>query len=287
MGAYSIDGQSLASVYAEGGSALEQAYDINGGWLLNRPLKIMTYNVGQWYLGNHDNVPADLDEEYYELQNGMIQQNNPDVLFLNEYVKQFSKAGRSAISMLEQYFPYIHEEVSTSVTTGQGRCICSKYPLLNYTVNSFGDASNLYYDSCAIVVNNTPITLIVTHLHWDNRTLRIEEIEKVINLASDSMRFIFAGDLNTLDCKSTSGADYTAIMEPILNAGFNVANNDGTKFLVTYSDSPEGPYTGCLDNIVTSSNITILDSHVDTTKLYDTILEKTDHMPLIATVQIS
>lgn len=89
-----------------------------------------------------------------------------------------------------------------------------------------------------------------------------------------------------LDCKSTSGSDYTDVIEPILAAGFHSANCTDYGFLVTYSDQPNSTWTGCLDDIVTSGNIEITSAEVDTTKLTDNIGDKVDHMPLIATVVI-
>ena len=289
MGIYNVTGAQVFSAYSVAGENLNTAYSVDSDvvFVNQQTIKVMTYNVGQWYLGNHDNVPANLDEAYFELQSGIIARNDPDILFLNEYTKQFSKAGRTAVSLLQPYFPYIHEQADNSVTSGRNRAICSKYPITDYTVRAFGDASNLYYDSCTITINGFPLYAVVTHLHWDNRTLRIEEINKILTLVANQPTFIFAGDLNTLSCKSTTDEDYIAIMEPILNAGYHAANNDGTNFRVTYSDEPVGPYTGCLDNIVTSSNFTLSDIYVDTTKQNDQLIEKVDHMPLIATITLT
>lgn len=292
MSIFAINGAELYSACDMQGDELSTAYSISGDviYTKTKTVKVMTYNVGTWYYGGHNNVPVEKDVEYYSLQNGMIERDNPDILCMNEYCKQFSKTGRTALSMLEQYFPYIHEQGgdNPSASNANGRCIASKYPITNYTVRNFNDGSGLYYDSCTITVNGIPITVVVTHLYYSasDATRRISELRTIISFMQTQERCIVCGDLNTLDCKSTSGADYISMIQLLLDAGFHIANCGNFGFLVTYSDEPVGTYTGCLDNIVTTANIGILSASVDTTKLSDGLSEKTDHMPLIATLQI-
>lgn len=293
MSIYNKSGVVIAEAFDKSGSNLSTAYDKNGNIVFTSSpitLKVMDYNVGQWYYGGHVVVPADKDAEYYALQNGMIQRANPDILCLEEYLTEFSATGRSAYTMLQQYFPYIHEVNGTgTVSSGTGRCICSKYPITNYVSHQYTQTgSPRYYDSCTVTVDNIPITVVVTHLNYDanNKTPRLNQLAELITFLQGQTRFIACGDYNMLDCKSTEGVDYTDMMIPLLNAGFHCANCSDFGFLETYSDQPTGTYTGCLDNIVTSGNITILSASVDTTKLNDNLTERTDHMPLIATLKL-
>ena len=290
MAIYDINGSPLNSAYEVDGDTLSQAYDINGTPLLNpTTLKVAQYNVGSWYDGNHDNVPADKDEEYYELQNESISSIDADILCLEEYTKQFSKLPRTAISLLEQYYPYIHEQGGDSATVTSGRCICSKYPITDYATHQYTQTgAPRYYDSCTITVNDIPITVIITHLNYNSssNTSRVNQLNELKTFCQSQTRFIACGDLNTLDCKTTSEADYTSMIVPLLNAGFHLANCSDFGFLITYSNEPTGTWTGCLDNIFTSSNITITSATVDTTKLTDGLTETTDHMPLIAEIQM-
>lgn len=285
---YDIAGDAIRSIFDAGGQSLNRAYDISGSLLFpDNPIaiKAMTYNCGQWYYGGGDNVPADKDAAYYALQNSMIQNANADVLFIEEYWKVMSKTGRTALSMLQQYFPYVHEQGGNSGY--YGRCICSKYPISNYTIHTYSDNNQRYYDSCVISVDGVEITLVVTHLATDSK--RNAQITELITFLSGLERFICAGDFNTLSITgtvTTEAADYTNIIVPLLNAGFHCANCSNYGFLVTYSDEPTGTYVGCLDNIITSNNIQILSASVDTTKLTDGLTEKTDHMPLIAELSI-
>lgn len=278
---YSEGGTQLFSAYDKSGVSLQSAYDVDGDLVFSSGLKAMTYNCGQWYIGGGDNVPADKDAAYYALQNSMVQNANADVLFINEYWKVMSKTGRTALSMLQQYFPYIHEQGGNSGYFG--RCICSKYPISQYTVRSYSNEANRYYDSCVISVDGVEITLVVTHLATDSK--RNTQITELITFLSELNRFICAGDFNPVTISNgatTEAEDYTNIIVPLLNAGFHCANCS-TDFMYTYNDDA---WNGCLDNIVTSSNIQIESAYVDTTKLTDSIVDKVDHMPLIANLII-
>lgn len=292
MSIYDINGNALTSANGIDGTTLPQSYDVNGNIIWTRQpnsIKVMTYNVGGWYIGSKTNVPADKDAEYYALQNGMISNDDADILCINEYTKQFSKLPRTAISLLEQYYPYIHEQGGDTATVTNGRCICSKYPITNYATHQYSQSgSPRYFDTCTITVGNIPITVVVTHLNYNatSDTARVAQLNELISYLQTQERFIACGDFNTLDCKNTSGVDYTKMIVPMLNAGFNLANCSDFGFLITYSDEPTDTWTGCLDNIVTSSNINILSATVDTTKLNDNLTERTDHMPLIATVEL-
>lgn len=285
---YDKNGNQLQTVYGKDGQPLSAAYSKDGTQIYpDGPitLKVMTYNVGQWYYGSGDNVPADKDAAYYALQNGMIQAHNPDVLCIQEYWKVFSKTGRTALSMLQQYFPYIHEQGGNSGYFG--RCICSKYPISNYTVRTYANESNRYYDSCTITVNGVPITFTNTHLDVNSQDKRDEEIVELIAYLQTQQRFIACGDYNTaiMYADKTRPA-YIKNIKPYLDAGFHVANCDDFGFLYTASDMPTGTWNGCLDNIITSPNMTFTSVEVDETKRTDGLTENIDHMPLIAVIEI-
>lgn len=286
---YNKDGTALNVAYNKSGEPLQYAYDKDGNVIFSASvpvIKVMSYNCGQWYYGSGDNVPSAKDAEYYALQNGMIANADADILCINEYWDTFSKTGRTALSMLSQYYPYIQTQGGASGY--YGRAICSKYPLTNFTHHSYANESARYYDSATVTVDNIPITVVVTHLATDSK--RTAQITELINYLKQLDMFICCGDYNTLTITgavTTEAQDYTDIIAPLLAQGFHLANCADEGFLITYSDSPTGTYVGCLDNIVTSSNISVLSASIDETKLTDSIADKVDHMPLIATVQLS
>lgn len=276
--------------YDVSGIELTEAYDKSENRVYAKPfsLKIMAYNVGTWYLGNHDNVPAELDSEYYSLQNGIISNNNADILLLEEYAKEFSKTGRTAKSMLEQYYPYIHEQGgdNAQASVALGRCVCSKYPITDYAVHEFDDGTGFYCDTCTITVNNIPIKIGITHLHWNNRTYRSAEAQEILGFISAAKHSIVGGDFNTEDFYSVSGADYTQVIKKFIDAGYNISNGGDFGFIETYTAETTLTNTQCLDNIIASSNIVIEDAYADTTKATDGLNEKIDHLPFVSELKV-
>ena len=98
MSIYNINGSQIFAAYNIDAN-ITDAFDVNGDIVFqNEPntIKVMTYNVGGWYIGSGTNVPAAKKTEYYELQTGMIEDNDPDILIIQEYLAQFSDDGTSA-----------------------------------------------------------------------------------------------------------------------------------------------------------------------------------------------
>lgn len=291
MSIYSIDGTAMTGAFGVDGDNLSACYDIDGEtvWTAeSTTLKVMAYNVGGWYTGSGSNVPADKKSEYLALQTGMIEDNDPDILIIQEYLANFSADGTSALSMLQSLFPYVHVKTSG---TYFGRAICSKYPITDYTERTYSVETSRYYDSCTITVDGTPITVCTTHLSVSSEANRTAQIEQLIPFLQQQARFIVGGDFNTGIIDSTANTEsaaYISAVKPFIDAEFNTANFVNDEFLVTCNDGVDGAGRNWyLDNLYTSDNMTISNVYVDTTKLTDNINEKVDHMPLIATVTIS
>lgn len=291
---YDKSGTQVSDAFDVNGNDLQTAYDINDNTVFQKSLttiKAMTYNVGQWYIGNGSVVPSADDEKYYTLQNGIIQRADADILFINEYRDQFSGTGRTALSLLSQYFPYIETRNGTSGY--MGRAICSKYPLYNYTVHNFTSGNTgYYYDTAETEIDEKSVTLVVIHLMVNPEENRYVQAQELCNYLNTLNTFICAGDYNTgispdYGSDNTESTAYAHYVKLFTDKGFHTANFGKNGFLVTCNDGVDG--TGIdwdIDNIITSSNIEIDSAYVDTTKLTDGISAKTDHMPLIAELQI-
>ena len=289
MGAYSVNGEQINAVFQmQTITPLSAAYDLEGNAIFPTTpmrLKVMTYNCGQWYYGDGDNVPANKDAEYLALQSGMIKRNNPDVLLIQEYWVMFSKLGRTAMSMLEQFFPFIYPYGGDSGY--YGHCICSKYPISDYTEHTYTDNNNRYYDSCTITVVDTPITFVNTHLDL-TQAKRDTEIAELIAFLESQTMFVAGGDYNTgitPSSANTESTEYIKNVKPFIDAGFHTANFGAFGFLLTCVDRTNETHY-YLDNIYTSGNITIVSADVDETKLNDGINDPIDHMPLIAVIEL-
>lgn len=300
MAIYDAEGNQLSHAYDADGSELSYAYDAEGNIVFQSgdqpptpvgiPLKVMTYNVGQWYIGNGSYVPSASDEAYYALHSGILQRANADVLFINEYSATFSGAGRTASSVLSPYFPYI--ETRSGGSNYNGRTICSKYPISNYTTHSFSTGGIQYYDSCEITIDGRVITLVIVHFITNPETTRWTQCQEFVSHLKTLNTFIAGGDYNTgispdNGTDNTESTVYTKYIKSFLDEGFHSANCSDFGFMVTCNDGVDGEGTDWdIDNIITSSDIRITSATVDTAKLTDDISAKIDHMPLIATLVI-
>lgn len=284
---YTKDGKTTQNAYDAEGQLLSVAYSKDGAKVYPA-LKVMSYNVGQWYVGGGDNVPAAKDAEYYALQNGMLLRDDPDILCIQEYWKVFSKTGRTAKSMLEQYFPYIHEQGGDSGYFG--RCVCSKYPITDYTVRLYTGESDRYFDSCAVTVHGTPITVVNTHLGL-TQAARDAEIAELIAFLKAQTRFLCCGDFNTVivyddpASATPTSQEYIDNVKPFIDEGFHSANFTEFGFLCTQVKNG-GARKLCLDTCYTSANIEITAAYTDNTKMNDGIADEVDHLPILAEVII-
>ena len=285
MAVYNIDGTAVSLYYDANGKRSSAAYDV-GGDVVARNLRVMEYNVGAWYIGSGTNVPADKDAEYYALQNGIIKGQDADVLAICEYWGVFSKTGRTALPMLEQYYPYI-EKYNVDATY-LGRAICSKYPIVSYTPHTFTGESR-YYDDAVINYAGENIHVIVTHFHPSETPTKIAEAKQLFNYVSAlTEKFIICGDFNSTlyDPFSETNA---AIYNQFLNAGCTLANDGVFGIFPTACNSDDWATDKfAIDNIIASGGITITDVWTDLTKTTDGITDgKIDHIPLIAELSVS
>ena len=288
MSVYVYSGETRTPLYDVNGTILVNAYDVAGNIVYNlydHPLKVMTYNVGGWYIGSGRNVPAAEKEAYYKLHTETIQENDPDILMIQEYLDAFSDDGTSALTMLQNLFPYVH-----TVTSGIyfGRAICSKFPITNYVQQTYTKEPSRYYDYCTVAVGTMPLTCVVTHpgLTQVNRDAEIAELVPFLETLD---AFICCGDFNTAikPTEDETSDHYIYNVKPFIDAGFNSANWSEAGFLVTYNNGVDGTGTSsCIDGIYTSSNLVIGSVKVDTRKLTDGIVAVVDHMPLIAEITL-
>lgn len=284
---YDINGNPLAAAYDINGNPLSAAYDIDGINIYSAAtpdatsIKVMSYNVGQWYTGTGVVVPAEKDAEYYSLQKSMIDAIDADILVLQEYRDNMSETGRTALSMLINKYPY---QYAKTVNTGIyfGRAIYSKYPLSGYTVNTYSqsDAAGRYYDKVTVRVGDTPISVINTHLALTLSYRDAQIAEVIAYIKSLGGHFILCGDLNMM-ANATWEEAYDSIVAPMLAEGWHLANGESEAVTTYYGDGSE---LLALDNII--SDLPISGVYTDTTKLTDDISDTIDHVPLVATVEL-
>lgn len=291
MAVYSKDGVSLSTIYDKSGSLLNIAYDVEGNPLFTgNSLRVMEYNVGGWYIGSGTNVPANQDAAFYELQNGILSRQNADILCICEYWDVFSKTGRTAQSLLSQYFPYIRSAGGT--TTYYGRAICSKYPITSYASNYYTTETQRYFDVATIDVNGVTVHAIVTHLSAHdipNRIAQAKELHDYI-IAQGWEYYLVFGDFNS-PLHDPFSEQNTSIYQQFLDDGCTIANAGAFGILDTACNSADWE-TGkfAIDNIIVSPEITIDDVWTDLAKTTNAAVlatGKIDHIPLVAQLTIA
>lgn len=315
MAIYNISGAALSSCYDVDGDALSAAYDKNGSAIFSGgpvTLKVMTYNVGQWYLGSGVVVPASLDSVFYNLHSGTFQRNDVDICGIEEYTDQFSEKPRQASEVIAPFFNYTSlKNYSSNPYYGHG--FAAKYPLSNFVENAYSVGTNYFYKA-DISVGGKTIALVVTHLSTQTAQ-RIEQIPALLQYLDSlyapngangaKVPVICFGDFN-MDLPSYPDEKelyYASSFSMVNQAGFDGSAEVVPKDVSTY----EGHFTRFystmaatglgLDNILFSPNIVLVSAYVDTAKqdAADQSIfinpatgdPKPDHMPLIATLRIS
>lgn len=285
MAVYNKNGEPLATIYGKDGTPLNVAYDKNGNVIYTAStFKVMSYNVGQWYIGNGYAVPTDKKSEYHTLQANTLANNPVDVLLIQEYLNEWCVDGSLASEFISPYFDY------QNTTTPQGyigHSTCTKVPQSNYTSHPFTSHGANYpsFESCEIVVDGKTITLINTHLDYSS-AYQPSEIADLVNFVENLDYFIICGDFNC-GAEAVGDSQYNVCIKPFVDKGYHASNCNGDNWINTYyaTADPEGTRYKT-DNIITSANISIVNVYAYTEKLTDGIADKIDHIPLIAELSI-
>lgn len=249
-------------------------------------VKIMTYNVGQWYTGTGVRVPTAQKAEYLALQKNIFDTNNPDIILMQEYLNSWCEDDSPVSDLLADFSTVKY------VTNPQGYIGHAMYSknigLSNYVSHTLNGNSGNYptFETALTAINGKIVNIINTHNNYRPQYQQ-PEITQILSVVSDMEYFILCGDFNVnLSTESTTDEQYTINIKPFIDAGYNVCNCS-EEWIPTYfgtSSATGGKFT---DNIITSSNIEIVDLYADTSKLTDGITDKIDHLPLIATLRVN
>lgn len=289
MAIYDGTGTQLNACYDGEGNALQYAYDGEGNLIFTSretDLKVMTYNIGQWYIGDGSNVPTAKYSDYYALQRGMLASDDADIVGFQEYYDPFS-SGHTVESVIGEYFT---NHVNNAVSGYSAKAIYSNgYALSNYEEVPFVNGAGRNYIKASIVVNGKTVWIINAHLDTsNNESAKVAQAQELFDAVENLEYFIILADFNTV-CKSTSDEEYTTIMKQFIDAGYHSANCSAQHgFIDTWTDgtTSSGTWYPC-DQIITSANIDMLSVYTDRTKVTDNLGDVIDHIPLIAELAIN
>lgn len=289
MPLYDYIGVHTETIYDAEGNSLTHAYDVNGNVInIGNILKVMTYNVGGWYTGVGTSVPPEWDEAYYNMQNHILQENDADILCIEEYRNYFTTDGRTALSVLDDYYPYTISEKGDNPY--MGKAICSKYPFIanSYYIGSFANEESRNYIKIGINYKGTELNIIVSHLSTAQNK-RGDQAAELLEYADTLNNVILCGDFNTQYATSHSGQDYIDVYKPFADSGYDMGNCGIYGNIATYYHAATDEWR-YLDNIITSGSLPIASAKVDGTKITDPITSdpnwKIDHIPFICEVII-
>lgn len=306
--AHAHDGKGIIGFASAGNPGSDYYIDANG--ILHRyravtspyRLRVMTYNVGGWYMGEGEqNVPAEKVDEYRTLQRTILSNQKPDVVGIQEYWYYFDQDNTiPAKDIISPYFSDIYTFDVHSIH--YGHAIASKaFPLedrahFRFDVYvdhpSYGNTYYYGFERAYVNVNGKRICIINTWLdsndiYWDNRKA---EVTQLLNYVATEPYFVLMGDFNVACPNGVNDNHYKDFIKPFVDAGYKVCNNavrNGAFVQIPTYYRRDGTYDA-LDQIITSSNITVENVFIDRTKLDDSITEdKIDHVPFIADLVIN
>lgn len=287
---YDINGSEIPSVYGISGNALATAYDKNGTpipIISGDELKISTYNVGQYYIGNAYPIPTEYKEQYSALQTEIFNNISPDICLMQEATSLFCQDGTLADTFLSKWFS-IFATTRGSIGFQAHKVASNGLPIEEYSEIPFTNAYGNYlgFETFYITVGGKDIFMVNAHLSTE-QSYQDSEILDILNAVSDKEYFIVCGDFNT-DITSTSSIDYVHCIKPFIDMGASDANCGNFGIMQTYyaTSSPTGTRYPT-DHIIVSENIYIKNAYIDTTKLTDNLSDKIDHVPLVAELIIA
>ena len=245
---------------------------------------VMTYNA-QLFTGRN----ADL-----ALTKGFIDKYRPDVIGMTEYINYANSTNINQVLFSE--YPYEQRQVDIPA----GNAIFTKEAQSNgsnvqYTSKS-PSGETRGYNKTYITIDGVKVALYNTHLEIiptpsESRQYRVAQAQQLLTDALTEDYFIITGDFNTGDCHNANGEDYIQVMKPFIDAGCHSANGSNQHgFINTYYNGAtvtDSTVIWCLDMIITSSNIDILNVKIDKSKLSQTSAENIDHLPVIAYCHIN
>ena len=242
-------------------------------------MKIAVWNIGHFSYGNGKNsaITQDkLEAAKAAFRHFIHEDIGADVLCLCEYSAMFCNADQPPISgpvfakdALFDNYPLAYEgaqhnysanavfaKADTGMTGARRKIfVCNETAEILHT--DLIRASDYYYVTSTVTLEGKPVTLIATHLAFDNKknpdTVNINQIKELIEVLKNEERAVIVADFNCRDF-----AQFDLFRE----AGYTLAN-DGS--LATY---PTATQNAALDNVIVKG-VSLANVKVHATELSD------------------
>jgi len=231
--------------------------------------RVGTFNVGHFNQGKLGGYQGDDPQVAAAAWSQWIEQQALDIFFVNEWNFYFDKDGTmpARALLLDPFYDYVaFGQQNTWIYNG----IATNFKITNYRQVQLTHPE--YYATLADwAVGGVTITLMSVHVPWQE-AYHESSIDALIAELQKHEYLICGGDLNAPDRNVLR----------IKNAGFNLANGgDEGWFCTAAKRCSQTTVDVHIDNIITSTNITIRYVSAPTTGLNDL-----DHLPVLAEVLI-
>ena len=187
-----------------------------------------------------------------------IQEVSPDFIGLEEVDVKCSRSGNvdepKELARLAGY-PYYAFAKAISLGDGEyGNALLSRYPIESFEViqlaSGIGEDRSLGH--AIVSVEGVQLDVFVTHLSFEDRSLRIKQMKAIAKMLKDCDRYVLLGDLNSFNIADIS----------YLDAAYYVNRED--RRYATFRRFNSSP-----DNIVVSEGFTELMSGVSEAECSD------------------
>ena len=281
MPIYNISGEIVNTPYNVSGNELNACYELDGTPIIERLLTVMTFNPLGWLQINSQ--PTFLTS--------LITQYNPDIAGIQE--AGWSSSWPSSSRPFTDEFNYKYRSENMSNPNG----LLSKIALSNVEEIDFlyEDSEHWTYQKCNFTFNGRTIAWYNVHLTWrgdaESQEGRRLQTAQLLADANQEDYVIITGDFNVWG-HSYNTADYVNVYKQFADAGYKMVNFDTSDHCIATWGDATAPTSladltdGC-DNIIVSSNIDIVDTYFDDTKLNYLDGNAIDHIPVVATLRVN
>lgn len=248
-------------------------------------INVMTYNIGHFGYGVSTGIPDNVYDEKLINYRRFFAEQNCDIVGMQEFTTSISQDGSKNAN--DELFDYLYPN-SYSWSMSNWECFKTKIPVDWREINKL-PTTERYYISEYITINGKVVYLINVHLtpgtSAEHVQKRIDEANDILDILADKERFIMFGDFNP------EPGEEDSLFKIFSDAGYNLANCGWFGKFLTWSsnradldtdDPPTGERLYYIDNIITSSNITI--ENVERLTVFSKL--SSDHIPIRARLRI-
>ena len=230
-------------------------------------LSVGTWNVGHFNSGSLGGYQKDDYAEAVIRWRDFVGSHKPDILNVEEWNVTFDKGGQlNALNeIIRPWYNNIYmEQPRQNAWILNG--IFTNYPVDPFSFRYFNLSQSAYYGlAMTVIIDGHELDVLCGHIPWDSE-YHANGLQALKSELRKHKTFIFLGDTNSTEEEQLLFQN---------EEGYHLANPVDGQWLVTTGAGSS------IDNVITSSNITISQVSVAPSGLYEG-----DHFPLFCNLEI-